>query len=412
MTNKMHQDTLQQIVDRSELGEEYKRVLQDAIVALYEYQDQRLERIEEISLSAKFQEICKITESTKIGDIAVALAPIESTTCQDLKKITDSRVYFLDENYEELRRHLGDLEPEKIYEGTYRLGEQENCPFRYQIRFDGKHLREAQGLLYQLARLYQMENAILWAPYLRKAISIAFVDKIPEKVKDRDIDFCFKANNLSVLENHELLWNLQIEQETRKADARIPYGENLKYKFHFEKGKSGGWRFPVPTDSRVIVYDISFTNEGINLELDQELMGFTVVEYLTVDWGNADILRLVQNHKIYSNHVDKNNLSVRRILSKGDMEFAVRPFRNTNGIRCELTDNLDRICTRYASKYQCRQENHIWYLQSQHKKVKGRLKFFVEDSAAFDPKYIDDYINFVLLYLEYYYPEIEWIGGQ
>ena len=43
-----------------------------------------------------------------------------------------------------------------------------------------------------------------------------------------------------------------------------------------------------------------------------------------------------------------------------------------------------------------------------YKKLKQvKIKFYSEEYQSF----YDDYINFVLLYLEYYYPEIEWVGG-
>lgn len=400
MNYKMDRDALLRMIDSAGLEEAQRGVLRKTVSELCTYQEQQLERMGKHILSPE--------DPRSIGEIAVALVP-KDTPCSGLTKIPGAfeGVRFLEAGYVEFLGYTGEWDTEKVYTGTYRLGDREES-YQYRLRFDNSGLR-AQELLCRLAQLYPVENAILWGPYLRKAVRIQPVRMIPEKVKkEAEIDYRFAANGLPVTENADLLWNLRVENlEDCKALGKIPYGENVKYVFHFDKSKNGGWRFPLPEESSVIVYDVSFSDEGIDLTLDQDLLNFTVVERLNVDWEQTDIKLLDKNKKIHSNRIERTALSVRRILSRGDMEFAIRPFREGSGSRCMLVNELEQTCTRYSSKFLHPLKNRTCYPQSQHRRPTGKLKF----SAETPPAFYDDYINYVLLCLEYYYPEIEWIGG-
>lgn len=397
MTCKMDRNALLRMIDSAGLEEAQRSVLRKTVAELCAYQEQQLERMEKKILSPE--------NPHSFGEIVVALAP-KDTCCPSLTKIagTANGVCFLEAGYVDFLGYIGEWDTEKVYTGSYRLGERKES-FQYQLKFDNSGL-QAQELLCRLVQLYPAKNAILWGPYLRKAVRIRPMSIVPEKAVE--VDPRFAANGLPVVENADLLWNLQVENlEGCKAVGKIPYGENVKYVFHFDKSKNGGWRFPLPEESSVIVYDVSFSDEGIDLTLDRDLLDFTVVEQQDVDWEQKDIIQLMREHRIHSNHVEKTALSVRRILSRGDMEFAIRPFREVNGGQCALVNELERTCTRYSNKFLHPMKNRIYYPQSQHRKPIGKLKFSTETP----PVFYDDYINYVLLYLEYYYPEIEWIGG-
>ena len=108
--------------------------------------------------------------------------------------------------------------------------------------------------------------------------------------------------------------------------------------------------------------------------------------------------------RLYSNFTDKNCLAAKRILSQCDIEYAIYPFRDYQGIQCEITQKLNEICKRYSYKYRPSPSRQM----SSRKLRRVMLKFTFERNEQFK----HDYINYVLDYLDYYYPEIEWVGGM
>ena len=403
MNYEMDEEDLLKKIDCSELDDGLKSIFRKTIHELCAYNRIRIESLE--------RNILFPTPRQAIGEIVIALAPRPEKPDKPYFGLTEidgasDDLYFLNAPYEKLRELVGDLDTEKVYTGICRMKERET-PFRYRLRFDGRYLK-AQDLIFRLASMYQTENAVLWSPFLRKAVRVQLLDPLPEGVKKEAVCYRFEQNGLPVMEGVSLLWNLRVTStDFEKASGKIPYGQDVKYKFHFEKSRRGGWRFPIPQNNQTIVYDIAFSDEGIDLLLDHELEAFRVVESMPVDQEAGELLLLRKGDWLHSNRTGRSILSVHRILSKGDMEFAIRPFRDANGVRCELTDELTRVCTRYSAKYQSHLKNRILYPQPQHKKARGKLKF----SAELPPAFYDDYINFVLLYLAYYYPEIEWVGG-
>ena len=401
--NEVDEEKLIRIIERSGLAENLESVLKSTIRELCGYNSEHLKSIEQKILFAQ--------QPAAIGEIVLALiSGMERDQNKqsyfgltEMKVIgTDGEIYFLDADYEHIREMIGDVDSDKIYTGIYQLDGNIHS-FRYRLKFDNSYLK-FQDLVAGFASIYPIENAVLYSPYIRKSVIVQQLDSIPDKVKADHIDYQFQQNGLSVIERANLLWNFRIESsDVKKASGRIPYKQNVKYKFHIDKSREGNWRYALPKNNQTIIYDVSFSEDGIDLILDRELEEFWIAEYQVIDWDNTEIKKMINAGRIHTNHAAKSILQNRRILSQGDIEFAIYPFRNSNGCKCEIADNLEKVCIRYSSKYRNHMKNRVKYPKA--KQVK--LRFSSETSSFF----YDDYINFVLLYLEYYYPEIEWVGG-
>ena len=407
MTYRMDEDSMIERIDQSRFvegdesaDEALKSVFKRAMQELCGYTRRILNDIEQTLL---FPE-----DPCSIGEIVVALA--QNANCAPGKNeypamtkmaaSTDPGVYFIDADHGSFKKIVGDVDSEKTYEGVYRLG-QDLVKYRYRLKFDDRFLQQ-QDLLSRMASLYKVDNAIIHSPYIRRAVNVCVLDEIPSKACEQDHQFA--QNGIPAIEDAALLWNLQAcSTELLKAEERVPYGQEIKYKFHFKRSKEGRWRYAVPQNNQTIVYQICFSEDGIDLLLDHELETFFVIEYRAVDWDELEIKKLIRQHRIHSNYVKRSAISNPRIISEGDIAFAIHPFRNTGSVKCEIATDLKKVCTRYSAKYRAQLHGRLTYTKL--KQVK--LKFSVDDPPAF----YDDEINFVLQYLEYYYPEIEWIGG-
>lgn len=71
-------------------------------------------------------------------------------------------------------------------------------------------------------------------------------------------------------------------------------------------------------------------------------------------------------------------------------------------IICEISDGKGIPFLRYSIKYRNDMQIRMRTLRESFLKFEFLQQF----------KYKNDYVNYVLSYLEYYYPEIEWIGER
>ncbi len=410
MKYRIDEERLADIIDNSEFisdnraaNESLRMLLKNTIHGMCQYNQEILEEIK--------REILYPKPPCAVGAFTCALVPLRDKDAYGhiglsvmSEQSLSRKIVFLDGEYDEIKEICGDNQTEKkIYTGSYRIKNQEYS-FKYRLKFDNSLLK-MQDLTVRLSACYPVGNAVLFSPYMRKSFVTEVLDQIPKNVEDKDIDFRFSQNKIPAVQDAVLLWNLKVTHTSLlKAADRRPYGAELKYRHHFDRGKGGRWPYALPMNNQTIIYDIRFTEEGTDLILDHEMEEFIVAEYHPVDFDSADIKKLNLSHKIFSNQITKSTLGNKRILSKGDIMYAVSPFKDYGGIQCEVAEKLDKICTRYSSKYRNHLSDRIGY-----RKLKTiNLKF----TSEIIPKFMDDYINYVLMYLEYYYPEIEWVGGR
>jgi len=378
------------------LNERVKSLLCQTINELCDYTEQNMRQIEE--------RVMRLDCNIPIGEIVCALVPK-----RDVKNyiglsemsvpVQDTNIVFIDKDYEELRKSVGDQDTERNYEGFY-IADGEKHVFRYQLKFYDKYIK-LENLIFKLAEYYQVENPIIFSPFSRKAFRIVYMDDIPKNVVSKD--FQFEKYALNVIEHVTLLWNFNVARlEQMTCIEKVPYGNSIQYHYFIEKSKEGNYYYMLPEHNQVIVYDVHFSDKGTEIWINHECEDFTVMEWTTVDWNMPEIERLRSRGKIFSNKVKKLPYQNKKIISMCDIEHAIYPFRYHIGIKCSLTEHLEKIFLRYSAKYR----NLMAYHKVNYKALKRVMVCFDGNM-----EYIDDYANYVLQYLEYYYPEIEWVGG-
>ena len=380
-------ERLQTIIDNAKLDDSIKDVLKRTMKELCNYNEDILEGIKEKVLAPKAE--------NEIGEIVCALLSKEEKAPSILSPLQESssNFVFIDADYEEMCRIVGENETEKYYEGIYwENGEQKT--FHYQFKFNNIFLK-AQELLFSLDKYYTMNHSILFCPFCHKAFyMIPKENELPSKIDK--IDYCFAKQNIPVIENATLFWNLHIEKtDVIPCIGKAPYGEEQKYKYIIEESNEN-WYFVLPENKQTLIYDIQFTEKGTEIWLNCSSESFILIEYNSVNWEQ------IKGNRIFSNKLEKN-LFTKRICTLGDIEHALFSFRNNMGIICQRAEKLDKICMRYSAKYR----NYFQRI-SYHYLKRVYIQFY--NHKEFD--YIEDYINYVLFYLEYHYPEIEWVGGK
>ena len=308
---------------------------------------------------------------------------------------------FLNEGYERIKSIVGDDGNRKFFEGEYcKDGQTEK--FQYYLKFDRSFVKK-QEMIYRVADFYKISNPVVYSPFSHKSFYVIYdreLDK--ENVK---LDFRFRENGLNVILDKQLYWNIkETTIENKTYDAKLPYGNETRYVFKFSKNKKGKYLLALPTNNQTKVYDIKFDEFGSEIVIDHDMDDFLILEILDVDKSSSTVKALKSNKMFFTNLIDYTGPITSRLVSKGDIEHAIAPFRNTMGVKCEISDGTNTIVGRYASKYRANRYSRIFFHV-----IRREYILFISDNSDC---YINDYINYVIDYLEYHYPEIEWVGER
>lgn len=395
-------DAAQFFPENKEGDGQFKNILKKSIAELSQHCENVIGSLEDKILAQQ-------ANSTKIliPEIALALITdkklLKSNNVLTALSTQQEKILFLDADYDEVRSFLGDIDNERYFTGKY-FFEGKQHDFKYKLSFYNDFL-SFQKILLKAASIYNIANPILFAPFLRKSFSVIILNSIPEDAED--VNYMFQENNIPVIEEAVLASNLQ-KSSTKllQADAKTPYNGTVRFIFRFEKSKTGYYKLALPKNNQTLIYDINFTDEALELTINKELEEFLIIEYRQVNWDDVEMKRLLNANRMFCNYVEISPLQNKRIISQSDIYFAVSPFKNFHGVQCEVVNELNNVCVRYSSKYCVKPpENRRGKIFRQVK-----LKFSFNDVQN-HPRFIIDYINFVIMYLEYFYPEIEWIGG-
>ena len=395
MNYHINKESLRELIDKYGFSPDIKKVMSD----LCDYSEEVLDRMEKNILYSKAQlSACRFISLLMDCHNVEEYGELSSVYSMN----TSNYNIFVNADYEELKEIIGDNGQPRIYKGFYR-SKNDTFEFEYTLRFNDRYLK-IQELIFDLANLYKTENAVLFSPYIRKFFDVCISEEIPKNIKPENISYEFEKNHIPVITDAVLLWNFSVtETELIRADAKIPYGQTVKYRYHFNSKKNSSC-FILPKNNQTIIYGIDANENGIDISSDHEFEEFILFEYRDVDFQNSKYKKMESAGRLYSNFTDKNCLAAKRILSQCDIEYAIYPFRDYQGIQCEITQKLNEICKRYSYKYRPSPSRQM----SSRKLRRVMLKFTFERNEQFK----HDYINYVLDYLDYYYPEIEWVGGM
>lgn len=388
-----------------------KKFFSQLAETLYKYNQQKYDTLEKKIL---------IQENSTIPPISILLmedndhpSPDFFPMCPSLQDKFDVNGtlchIFINEDYEKMRNLLGDFSDNKVFTGHY-THEGTTKEFLYSLEFDDSYLK-CQDLLNKFCDIYQTPYRIMYSPFATKFFKIISKDTLPRSIQRDKLNFNFSENNLHVIEKAKLCWNLEIIKDNRLETIvnRIePYGKEKKYIYTFPK-KRGNIEFCVPTDNQIIVYDYTINEQGLEISLNKDTGSFNKIIFHYIDTDSTRVKDAQEKNYFFTNDFT-TPLTPVRICSWSDIEYAIRPFRLYRNFKCEVirpnTDEIteEKYFLRYAKKFckdrkaPLRTKGDV-YLQFSYDKPEGtRLKFE------------SDYVNYVLSYLRYYYPELDWIG--
>lgn len=344
-------------------------------------------------------------EDCHINDIFTALLPVgdnieyEAVGLYRMAEHDPFRV-FLDCEYDEIRRIVGDLnDKKKLYKGHY-LKDGKQVTFEYSFEFDNTFIK-SQEYLFKFAEYYNVKNPLILSPFSHKSFWLVFNEDL--KKENFNLDFCFEENHIPVLDgNYCLYWNIKQSSENEKTyDAKEPYGDITKYVFAFNKTKKGNILLPVPENNQAIVYDVRFVERGVELVTNHDIEDFIILEYIDLDLNSRVVKERKSKNLLFSNEIIDKFQVHRRLLSDGDIERAIGCFMDWQDIHCERCNSNGEIIIRYSKKYCADRKN---------KNMFNTIRREYISIVKKDQRFLTDYANYILEYLEYYYPEIEWAG--
>ena len=316
-----------------------------------------------------------------------------------LSRMTDvNGVVFLNTDHNSIKELVGDNEGRKKYIGEY-IKNGKAFSFEYSLRFNRSYV-ERQELLYKYAQHYNILNPVVYSPYSFKAFDVVF-DK---EIADEQLDFLFQKNGLEVIssEDRDLFWNISVLEQNKTYDAKIPYGDSNRYIFEFKKNKKGNYLLPLPKNNQTKIYDIEFCSDCIQMTTDHDMDDFYLLELLEMDESSSIIKALVSNEMLFTNQNSYKGIVNGRLVSEADIEHVLSPFRENYGIKCSISNGEGEIVKRYSQKYRPDRNDRKLF-----NTISREYVSFVDEKETL---FLLDYINYVLEYLEYYYPEIEWVG--
>lgn len=349
--------------------------------------------------------ILKKDDSNDLNDIIVALIPngadktYESVGLFKMADKNDCRI-FIDDEYKNIRLINGDTTSKRIFKGKY-VKDGALKYFDYELKFDRSFL-EQQELLFKYSEQYNICNPMIFSPYSHKSFYLVFDSEI--KKEDVELDFCFDENGIKAIQKKNLFWNIKKSTvENKTYDEKVPYGDKTKYLYRFEKTKKGKYVLPYPLHNQTIVYDVVIDENGVNIVTNKDMEDFILIEYYEVDSTSSNVKAMKSSGVLFSNEKKYSGWLTRRIVSAGDVEHAIAPFREWNGLSCRISEEGSDKITRYSARYRADRKDKSMFSAI-------NIKYIAFSKV--DNRFLDDYANYVLEFLEYYYPEIEWVGEK
>ncbi len=184
-------------------------------------------------------------------------------------------------------------------------------------------------------------------------------------------------------------------------DAKEPYGDKTKYVYSFNKTKKGNYLLPLPLNNQTKIYEIRFGEKNIEIVTDHDIEDFVVFEYFELDFNSRVVKERQSKKMLFVNRVEEKKHNQRRIVSDGDIERAIGCFREWQDICCNRSNGESKLVIRYSKKYIADRKDKTLF-----NTIRREYVFFKKTKNRF----LTDDANYILQYLEYYYPEIEWAG--
>lgn len=275
---------------------------------------------------------------------------------------------------------------------------------------DNKEFIAQEEIVEKTALKYNVKTPVIYSPMSRRAIKIWLdVTDFDFDVDAINIDLQLELNGLNkiLLLNKCLVWNVQLTYKENLPSLRDNTNYNLTnvfdttfqiYEFNIEKNEFIHV-INKNCDARII-------DDKVYLALDKNV-DINELDYIKLTIFNTSNNPNFKNHinpelKFNSLYITENNYEFKkRIFSLADIEYVLNKFEDVSYSKITQTLN-DNDINMYKSV------DNYHYPKSF--KIRNANKCYIKfDYDEFD-KFFCDKINFILAYMNYYYPEFYFVG--
>ena len=435
-----HQQEIKNYIDKARLDDELKKLFTVVFDALQQEQQETL-----VNLALRFQgelnnyknnwddiwnikvhlaengdEVVKLEQQGfQIIDVGNSMFINTMPVSENVREFDKIRKGFLlfDGSYDDF---LGLLQKEAVYSGSVLLDNDQEVEFRYRVKANHRIIR-MEEMLFKIAKLYGIQRPVIFSPFARRAVDI-------EVLPDRDFDSLgkvmhtdlkLKDNGLAMIkEGHCLLWNISITEgvspdSVDDNDERVALDVTQKrYKYIYRSN----------IDKNDFVYPMD------DLDYPEILKGENDICFICKNRMHQSNFKKVSVHneasknsvymKEFCNTFLRGSQDIIRIRTAGDVQYVLSQFTLHDGTDkvfwCDYDAKHDcadsrLVITRYAPEHDYWNDREQIHLQ----RIKNRpfcyIKFFCQENRR---KFLTDYANYVLHYLNCMYPEFCWAGVQ
>lgn len=287
---------------------------------------------------------------------------------------------------------------------TKKDGTSYNTKYSFSINND---LVKKENIIYQISQIYNMDNSMIYSPFARKFVSIEFQDFVPS---DSQVNLCAKENGLEgiILENYSLIWNISIDTtEKYQIDkSETPLFDNILYKYTFPAININDRKYVIPINNAVSITDIKDISQCKDGSVITLLKDISPIDFNIISCRKPtkdDISKLsTDNVPMFFHNPNPRILNKHRLRSIADINYVISLFN-----REDVTLSLDNSNDSPKINRYCQ---GLKYYNSVNDFIKIKSSKILNIKFSGNSKYICDYANYVLSYLEVKYPEFRWAG--
>ena len=412
----METEKIKSLIEKSNIDINLKNILERTLCELAKENKQVFDEIKskvfESNIKSKdlYWSICTILVSKKEKEKYEKLYPVCEFQIDDEEDLNNnSNLYyyenvFLNCSYSEINNILN-----KTYIAKVKYEDGTIKEVKYYIIFDNS-LIEKEKIIYDISNQYNINFPNIFSPYSRKFAAI-YIDLVGlEKDKKYiEVDLALNENNLSkyILEDKILLWNLFIEnsdsfcsKNEKVNKGMLPYEDEIYYKYKFDDLENN--KYILIEDD---FYELDRKDESVIVKSKKDINNkYKKVEISEV---NEEELKAI-SEKYFLNEYNKSFYDKKILRTKADVNYVVRGFnKNRFNFSVEYIDfnkEEHKIIQRYGKdfKYHSFDDGLI--------KFSNKSKCYLKFTGDINSIYFEDYVNYVLSYLENYYPEYTWVG--
>jgi len=260
--------------------------------------------------------------------------------------------------------------------------------------------------MWKMSQLYKDEMPIVFAPYAKRLFRIDIdVEELTsiKGIQIKSIDFKLEENKLDTyfLINQELVWNAKIEEQSEVTNTVSPVADNKLWKYTVKDllanqyiiPKENVWpTFRIETSSEK---DICFVFES---EYHSSFERVSIYEIDEKDFKDECIFKPNYNLSKYDKQF--------RVRSLADAYYEIKKFYLPNSIKFTNVQankpDGKSICERYPANMTVYDKGRFGY--------KNTNKLYIVFECNEASGIVFDYIDFILGYLTFCFPEIGWEG--